>query len=58
VNSKKIPKNIELKVNGAMTQDPKVIADVFNKYYTNIARHILSGNLSPKNYEDSVNTIK
>jgi hypothetical protein len=30
----------------------------FNKYYTNIAQHILSGNPSSKNNEDSVSTIK
>jgi hypothetical protein len=41
-----------------MIQDPKAIANVFNEYYTDIARHILSGNLSPKNDEDSVNAIK
>jgi hypothetical protein len=38
----KIRKNIELKVNGAIIHDPKAIADVFNEYYTNIARHMLS----------------
>lgn len=54
---RKIPKNIELRVYGAMIQDPKAIANVFNEYYTNIARQILSGSPS-KNYEDSVNTIK
>jgi hypothetical protein len=54
----KMPKNIELIVNGATIKDPKVIADVFNEYYTNIAQPILSGNPSPKNYEDSVNAIK
>jgi hypothetical protein len=41
-----------------MIQDPKAIANVFNEYYTNIARHNLSGNPSSKNNEDSVSTIK
>jgi hypothetical protein len=36
---RKIPKNIDLKVNGATIQDPKVIDDVFNKYYTKIATY-------------------
>jgi hypothetical protein len=45
-------------VNGAMIQNSIVVANVFNEYYTNIAQHILSGNPSSKNHEDSVNTIK
>jgi hypothetical protein len=58
VNSKKIPKNIELKVHGATIQDPTAVANVFNEYYTNITQHILSGNLSFKTNEDNANTIK
>jgi hypothetical protein len=54
----KIPKNTELKLHGAMIHDPKAVANVFNEYYTNIAQHILSGNPSSKNNEDSVSTIK
>jgi hypothetical protein len=45
-------------MNGANTQDPKVIANVFNDYYTSIAHNILSSNLLPKNTEDSVNIVK
>jgi hypothetical protein len=39
----KVPENIELKVHGAMIEDPKAIANVFNKFYTNTVQHILSG---------------
>jgi hypothetical protein len=42
-------------VNG---QDPKVIANVFNDYYTSIAHSILNSNLLPKHIEDSVNAVK
>jgi hypothetical protein len=41
-----------------MIHDPTAVANVFNKYYTNTAQHILSGNPSPKTNEDNVNTIK
>jgi hypothetical protein len=39
-------------------KDPKAIVNVFNEYYTNLARHILSGNPSSKNNEDGVNAVK
>jgi hypothetical protein len=52
------PRNIELKVHGATIQDPTAVANVFNEYYANTARHILSGNPSSNNNEDNVNTIK
>jgi hypothetical protein len=55
---RKTPKNIQLKIDGTTIQNPTDIANVFNEYYTNIARQILNGNTSSKNYEDRVNTIK
>ena len=54
----KVPKNIELGVNGTTIQDPKVIANVFNEYYTEIAQHIRSKNPTAQNNEDRINTIK
>lgn len=56
-NQKKEIRNIELNVNGAKIQDPKVIANVFNDYYTSIAHNILSSNLLPRNSEVSANTV-
>jgi hypothetical protein len=54
----KTPKNIQLKIDGTMIQNPTDIANAFNEYYTNIAQQILNGNTSSKNYEDRVNAIK
>jgi hypothetical protein len=54
----KAPKNIELRVNETTIQDPKVVANVFNEYYTNIAQHIGSNNPIPQNIEDRISTIK
>jgi hypothetical protein len=55
---KKETRNIEINVNGANIQDPKVIANVFNDCYTSTAHNILNSNLLPKNIEDIVNAVK
>jgi hypothetical protein len=47
---KKETNNIEINVNGANIQDPKVIANVFNVYYTSTAHNILNSNLLPQKY--------
>ena len=55
---KKETRNIEINVNGTNTQDPKVIANVFNDYYTSIAHDILNRNPLQKNIEVNVNAKK
>jgi hypothetical protein len=55
-NQKNETGNIEL--NSAHRHDPKVVASVFNCYYTSIAHSILSSNLSSSNIEVGVNTVK
>jgi hypothetical protein len=57
-NQKKVIKNIEIRENGANIQDPKVIANVFNEYYTSIAKKILSDNPVLKTNQINVNTVK
>jgi hypothetical protein len=57
-NQKKETRNIELNVNGINIQDPKVIANVFDDYYSSIAHNILSSNLLPRNTEVSAKTVK
>jgi hypothetical protein len=56
-NQKKETRNIELKVNGINIQDPKVVADVFNDYFSSIAHNILSSNLLPRNTEVGAKTL-
>ncbi|PNF33292.1 hypothetical protein B7P43_G10125 [Cryptotermes secundus] len=57
-NQKKIKKNFEINTGGVNTQDPKVIANVFNEYYTSIAQKILGGTSSVKNQEANVNAVR
>jgi hypothetical protein len=57
-NKKKATKNTEISENGANTQDQKAIANVFNEYYTSIAKKILSGNPLLNTNEINVNTVK
>jgi hypothetical protein len=39
-NQKEATKNIEISENGVNIQDSKAIANVFNEYYTSIAKKI------------------
>jgi hypothetical protein len=57
-NQRKVGKNIEIIENGVNIKDPKVIANVFNEYYTSVAKKILRENPVPKTKEIFNNTVK
>jgi hypothetical protein len=55
-NQRKAAKNIKISVNGVNIQDPKATANVFNEYYTNVAKKMISKNLVSKTNEIDINT--
>jgi hypothetical protein len=57
-NQRKIAKNIKISQNGVNIQDPKAIANVFNEYYTNVAKKTISENLVLKPNEIDINIVK
>jgi hypothetical protein len=57
-NQKNGIKNIEIREKGAIIQDPKDIANVFNEYYTSIAKKILNDNPVFKSKQINVNEVK
>jgi hypothetical protein len=57
-NQKKAKENIEINENGKNIQNPRDIANVFNEYYTSVAKKILSNNQVTKTNEINVNAVK
>ncbi|PNF35448.1 hypothetical protein B7P43_G04120 [Cryptotermes secundus] len=57
-NQRKTAKNIEINVNGVHIQDPKTTANLFNEYYTNVAKEMISKNLIVKTNEIDINIVK
>ncbi|PNF39304.1 hypothetical protein B7P43_G16557 [Cryptotermes secundus] len=58
LGSRKKNKNIEISTEGGNTQDPKIIANVFNEYYTSIAHKILNDKSLYTNKEANDNAVK
>jgi hypothetical protein len=60
IGRQKKPKrnNIEINIDGENIKDPKIIANVFNEYYTNITQKILNNISLSKNQEVNVNAVK
>jgi replicative DNA helicase len=57
-NQKKTSKKIKISVNGVNIQDPKATANVFNEYYTNVAKKMISKNLVSRTNEIDINIVK